>query len=85
MRCCGTVVPERVLTLAGDSDAVLDAAFSPDGRYLFVAGFDTLVTRYLLPLDEVEALAQSRLTRTWTEVECRTLFLTLKRVCSTGD
>lgn len=74
---------ENVLTLHGHKDAVLDVVFSPDGRFLTTAGFDALIFGQLLPLDEVQALARSRLTRTWTEAECRTYLH--KAVCPSDD
>lgn len=62
---------ERRLVLDGHSGALVSVEFSPDGRRLVTASFDGTVRSYVLPLDELTALARARLTRTWTEAECR--------------
>jgi WD40 repeat protein len=46
-------------------------AFSPDGSELITAGRDGLMRAYLLDTAELLSFAQTRLTRWWTEAECR--------------
>ncbi|MDX1616298.1 MAG: protein kinase [Candidatus Promineifilaceae bacterium] len=46
-------------------------AFSPDGSELISGGRDGLMRVYLLDPAELLAVAQARLTRWWTENECR--------------
>ena len=58
------------LTLPAQS-AVSDVAYSPDGRYLAAVGPEGFVTVYMLNVDELVAEAGERLTRWWTEAECR--------------
>jgi WD40 repeat protein len=53
------------------SDWLTDIAFSPDGKELATAGRDGLVRIWVLELDELIALARSRLTRSLTEEECQ--------------
>lgn len=62
---------EQRLSLAGHTGPLISVEFSPDGRRLVTASFDGTVRSYVLPLDELAALARARLTRTWTETECR--------------
>jgi WD40 repeat protein/DNA-binding SARP family transcriptional activator len=51
--------------------ALTDVAYSPDGRYLAAISPEGFVTLYMLDVDELTAEAENRLTRWWTEVECR--------------
>jgi hypothetical protein len=46
-------------------------AFSPDGTRLATGG-SNYVRIYLLQIEELFALARSRLVRSWTTEECRT-------------
>jgi WD40 repeat protein len=56
---------------AGDSPyAATSLTFSPDGRYLAAGKSDGTVHFYVLVVEELVALAQSRLTRGWTLAEC---------------
>ncbi|NTU85752.1 MAG: WD40 repeat domain-containing protein [Chloroflexales bacterium] len=48
-----------------------DVAFSPDGKQLYVASVDGLVRVYLTNLDDLVALARTRVTRGLTDEECR--------------
>jgi WD40 repeat protein len=64
---------EEILTLRAHTDAVWGVAFSPDGKRLASASWDGTVRVFLLDLDEVMELAYSRLTRWFTEAECRAL------------
>jgi TolB protein len=57
------------LSLRVPSASVLAVAWSADGRYLFAASADGVARRYALRLDDLLALAQSRLTRTLTPAE----------------
>jgi WD40 repeat protein/serine/threonine protein kinase/DNA-binding SARP family transcriptional activator len=62
----GSAVTERLLLPGGKG-----LVFSPDSSQLITAGDDGMVRVYLLDTAELMALAQSRLTRWWTESECR--------------
>jgi WD40 repeat protein/DNA-binding SARP family transcriptional activator len=53
----------RLLTLTGHSFALTDVAFSPDGRRLATSSGDGTVRVYVLPVDELLAVAEERLTR----------------------
>ncbi len=46
--------------------------FSPDGRYLAAAGSDGTVHVYIMSLEELMEIARSRLSRDFTQEECRT-------------
>jgi WD40 repeat protein/serine/threonine protein kinase/DNA-binding XRE family transcriptional regulator len=61
---------EELLTFAQDS--VGHMALSANGSRLYSATFFGTVTAYLLPFDEVVALAQTRVTRGFTPDECLT-------------
>jgi len=61
---------EELLNLSG-SVAVGGVAFSPDGARLVTSGLDGMLRVYVLPIDDLIALAQARLTRTWTQEECQ--------------
>jgi len=61
---------ERLLTLR-NPDGVGDAAFSPDDTRVATAGRDGLVRVFTLDLEELIALAQSRVTRSLTRAECQ--------------
>jgi WD40 repeat protein/DNA-binding SARP family transcriptional activator len=60
---------QELLTLH-HSNSGPDLAFSPDGKHLATTGMGT-VRIYVLPIEELAALARSRLTRTWTTEECQ--------------
>lgn len=62
---------QELLTVAKGSSAVQDIAFSPEGTHLGVTSFDGVTRVYVLPIEELVALAQSRLTRALTTEECR--------------
>ena len=42
-----------------------------DGVHLASASYDGTIREYVLPIAELVELAESRLTRTWTQEECR--------------
>jgi WD40 repeat protein len=61
----------ELFTLAGSTGKVLGVAFSPDGNRLASANDDNTARVYPAPIDELPALACSRLTRTWTADDCK--------------
>ena len=61
----------ELLVLRGHTGNVSDVAFSPDGTCLASASYDGTNRVYVLPVDDLIVLARSRLTRTWTQTECR--------------
>jgi len=63
---------QELLTLPGSEGGVYGVAFSPSdsGSHLAVASNDGIVRLILLQIDELLALAQSRVTRSLTTAEC---------------
>jgi WD40 repeat protein len=59
------------LTFSAQKAQVTKVAFSPDGARLAAGGFDGHVRVYVLILDDLVALAKSRVTRSLTTEECR--------------
>lgn len=59
------------LTLQGNSGAVYRVAFSPDGRQLAAAGRNPVARVYVLPIADLVAIAQARVTRSLTKEECQ--------------
>jgi WD40 repeat protein len=49
-----------------------DVVFSPDGKLLVTSDDSGAVRAYIVPVEELLALARERVTRTLTEEECRT-------------
>jgi WD40 repeat protein/serine/threonine protein kinase/DNA-binding SARP family transcriptional activator len=62
---------QPLYTLPGHTRVITDLAFSPDSAYLASSSADGTVRIYVLPIDDLMALARSRLTRTLTDEECR--------------
>jgi WD40 repeat protein/DNA-binding SARP family transcriptional activator len=62
-------------SLPGHSKTVFDIAFSPDGTRLASGSLDGTIRVYVLPVEELLALARSRVTRALTEVECQQYFI----------
>ena len=66
IRWCGTDS-----TAAAHDSGVTGVAFSPDGKRLAASSNDGTVRIYALPLEDILAMAKSRVTRTLTTDECR--------------
>jgi WD40 repeat protein len=62
---------EEPLTLYGNGGAIYQVAFSPDGKSIASVGRDRVVHIYELDIEDLIAIAVSRLTRTWTPEECQ--------------
>jgi uncharacterized protein with WD repeat len=60
----------NLVTLPVDSAGAGSVAFSPDGKRLAVGAISGVYV-FVLPIDEVVAMAKSRLTRTLTLDECQ--------------
>ena len=61
---------EELLTFFGDGSGLNDILFSPDGKLLATSG-DSGIRVYLLQVDDLIALAKTRVTRSLTPEECR--------------
>ena len=61
----------ELLTLYGHTGDILDVTMSPDSRYLVTNALDNTLRSYILPMNELLPLAQSRLKRSFTLDECR--------------
>jgi WD40 repeat protein/transcriptional regulator with XRE-family HTH domain len=66
-----SLVNSEPRTLYGHRQGVEGVAFSPDGKRLAAAGQDGSVRVYALDLNDLIAIAKSRLTRTLTTEECQ--------------
>jgi WD40 repeat protein len=66
-----TITGTELLTLTGHGGLGGGVAFSPDGTRLVTAGADGTARVYLLRLEELIALAKSRVTRSLTPEECQ--------------
>lgn len=64
---------QEILTLPGSLGGVTGVAFSPSdgGAHLVVSSRDGIARVFLLQIDELLALAQSRVTRPFTIEECK--------------
>jgi WD40 repeat protein len=61
---------EPIMTIAADAQGKL--AFSPDGARIAYTADDGIVRVLALDIDHLVGLARARLTRSWTQDECRT-------------
>jgi WD40 repeat protein/serine/threonine protein kinase len=66
---------EKLMSLPGHTDWVSSAVFFSDGRRLVTAGSDGTVRIYTMDLDELKSIAAARLTRWFTQEECRQYLL----------
>jgi WD40 repeat protein/DNA-binding SARP family transcriptional activator len=62
---------ELLLVLRGHTAAASSVAFSPDGSQLASVGGEGTMRVWALDLDELVEIAESELTRTFTDQECR--------------
>jgi len=62
---------QELITLSGHTSGIADVAFSPDGKRLYTASVDGSIRVFLLDIEELMTLARSRLTRGFTEEECK--------------
>jgi len=62
---------EELVSLYGNTGNVFGVSFSPDGQNLVTAGGDGTVRMYTLQLEDLVALARSRVTRVLTLDECQ--------------
>ncbi|HEY7283183.1 MAG TPA: WD40 repeat domain-containing protein, partial [Actinomycetota bacterium] len=62
---------DELLVLTGHTDSLSGVAFSPDGTRLATTGYDGTLRVYVLPVDQLVRIAESRVTRGFTEAECR--------------
>ena len=58
-------------TLLGHTEGVTSVAFSPDGTHLAAASLDGTTRLYLLRIEDLLALARSRVARSLTDEECQ--------------
>jgi len=65
------ITGEELLTLYGDGGGVTNLAFSPDGKRLATTSTDSKVNIYLLNIEDLMALARTRVTRSLTPEECQ--------------
>jgi WD40 repeat protein len=57
--------------LTGSTDSLTGVLFTPDGKELVTGSADGTVRFYLVHIQDLVALARTRITRTLTEAECR--------------
>ncbi len=59
------------MALGGPEVPIRSVAFSPDGTRLASLDYDGVIRVWALDLDDLVAIANDRLTRTFTDEECR--------------
>jgi WD40 repeat protein/serine/threonine protein kinase/DNA-binding SARP family transcriptional activator len=62
---------QELLVLTGNEQNTAGVAFSPDGTRLAASGGDGTARIYVLPIEDLMALARTRVTRALTHEECR--------------
>ncbi|HUU61491.1 MAG TPA: kelch repeat-containing protein, partial [Acidimicrobiia bacterium] len=62
---------QEQLVLSGHTAQVVDVSFSPDGSRLASVGLDGTMRVWALNLDDLLTLARSRVSRQFTDAECR--------------
>ncbi len=62
---------EELASFYGNAKNTWSASFNRDGNRLAVGGWDGTARIYVLPLDDLVSLAESRLTRSLTTEECQ--------------
>jgi WD40 repeat protein len=62
---------QELITLTGHTGGVTGVAFSPDGTRLATASFDGTMRVYALRLEDLIALAKTRVPRELTTEECQ--------------
>jgi WD40 repeat protein/DNA-binding SARP family transcriptional activator len=63
---------EQEVKLPGDGDGLQDIAFNPDGSMLATTTAGGVARIWALDIDDLLGIARAKLTRSWTENECRT-------------
>jgi WD40 repeat protein/serine/threonine protein kinase/DNA-binding XRE family transcriptional regulator len=63
---------EPVATLYGHQAVVAEVEISPDGKIVYTGSHGGLLRGFLVDVDELVQLAESRLTRSFTQEECQT-------------
>lgn len=71
IRLWNTVDGQELFTLYGSSEGAVRVAFNPDGTRLATQNSDGTTRIFFVAIDDLIALAESRLTRTLTEAECQ--------------
>ena len=62
---------EELATLYGQTGALNELAYSPDGNRIATAAADGSIRTFVVDTDELVSLARSRVTRSLTAEECQ--------------
>jgi len=62
---------QELLTLGQFSQPIFGIDFTPDGKTLAVSSWDGVVRTYIIDIEQLIAVANTRLTRSFSEVECQ--------------